>query len=74
MVKFEIKKEYNDPIVRLYLEEADGEVYIYAENDDDGWIIGKFTTDGCLLLEDCYGVDVATGLQLDEKGRIIIRY
>lgn len=72
MVKFEIKKEYNDPIVRLYLEEADGEVYIYAENDDDGWIIGKFTTDGCLLLEDCY--DVATGLQLDEKGRIIIRY
>lgn len=72
MVKFEIKKEYNDPIVRLYLEEEDGEVYIYAENDDDGWIIGKFTTGGYLLLEDCS--DVATGLQLDEKGRIIIRY
>lgn len=70
MVKFEIKKEDDDQIVRLYLEEEDGEVYIYAENDDDGWIIGKFTTGGYLLLEDCS--DVATGLQLDEKGRIII--
>jgi len=71
MVKFEIKKEYDDPIVRIYLEEADGEVYIYAENDNDGWIIGKFTTEGCLLLANCD--DVSTGLQLDENGCIVIR-